>query len=348
METNSTLWQRFGEHIDETFIIVVLLLVALVALAVAVMFLDGVANYLQHLLGLNENGKYKALQTIGFCIAGVLLVWQAWAANKRADAMENTANSTAAGQQEERLKNAIEHLGHKKNTSVRISGAYELFHLAKDTENLRQTVLKILCAHIRQTAKGQTATDQTTHEKDCQAKHEKKPSEEIQCMLTLFFAQKDNIFKGCPINLQGSYLKGANLSKARLQNANLRDAQLQGANLFKAQLQGANLMETQLQGVSSQEADHFSSVRFESRIRDRIGEPSDLTGIIFAGGLQQEDLDTLCEGLSDGQAQALRKKLELHVGQPASNELPVNSGAKTGAYTREEAEQWIAEYNKAI
>ena len=29
-------------------------------------------------------------------------------------------------------------------------------------------------------------------------------------------------------------------------------------------------------------------------------------------------------------------------------ELPENSGAITGAYTAEEAEQWIAEYNEAM
>ena len=34
---------------------------------------------------------------------------------------------------------------------MRLGGAYELFHLAQDTEELRQTVLDILCAHIRQT-----------------------------------------------------------------------------------------------------------------------------------------------------------------------------------------------------
>ena len=349
MKTFLKLWQRFGEHIDETFIIVVLLLVALVALAVAVMFLDGVASYLQHLLGLNENGKYKVIQTIGFCIGGVLLVWQAWATNQRAKAMENTANSTAAGQQEERLKNAIEHLGHKKNASVRISGAYELIHFAKGTKDkglksLPQNVLTILCVHIRQ----------TTGEYKYKRAYGKKPSEEIQSLITLLFAQKHdlNVFENCPINLQGSYLNGADLKHAQLQGAILRDAQLQraklqganlkeaqlqgahlkhaqmqradlskaqlqGARLYKAQLQGATLYRAQLQGVSSQKVDHFSSVGFESRIRDRIDIDSDLDGIIFA---------------DDGW----------------QNELPPNSGAETGAYTQEETEQWIAEYQEAI
>ena len=37
-----------------------------------------------------------------------------------------------------------------------------------------------------------------------------------------------------------------------------------------------------------------------------------------------------------------------HVGKPESYELPGNSGAITGAYTEEDAEKWIAEYNEAM
>ena len=312
-------------------------------------------------------------------------IWLAWAANKRANAIDTTAKeqakateNTEAGQRQERLKNAIEHLGHDRD-SVRMGGTYELFHLAEDTEKLRQTVMDILCAHIRH----------TTGEDEYKEKHEAKPSEEIQSLLTLLFIQEHDVFTDCSIiNLQGSYLNGAILSQARLKKANLmeaqlqkadlrsaqlqetilRQAQLQGANLWWVQLQGATLMETklqgatlkhaklqeaplmeaQLQGVNSQEMLPILSAGFESEIRDRIGKPSDLTGIIFAGGLQQEDLDALCEDLSPKKAQALREKLIPHIGKPASHELPENSGAVIGAYTQKEAEQWIAEYNKAM
>ena len=468
---SSKLRRHFREHIDDILIRIVLLLVAL---AVAVMVSESVASCLRELLGLEQNEKYKVLKTIGFCIVGVLLVLQALAANKRAKAMEDTAReqanatkNTEKGQRQERLKNAIEHLGHNSN-SVRMGGAHELFHLAEDTEKLRQTLLDILCAHIRQTTGGD----------DYQKKHKTKPSEEIQGLLTLLFVQEHDVFKGCSINLQGSYLNGAtliqarlkranlwgahlqgadlmearlqeanlrqaqlqkanlwgahlqgaklweaqmqgaglrqarlqraglsetqlqganlwmarlqgatlwhaqmqgavlyqarlqwaDLSKAQMQEADLRYVQLQGANFFEVQLQGANLMEAklqgaifehvqlqgaklykaQLQGVSSLEAGHLPSATFEIRIRNRIGELSDLTGIIFIGGLREEDLDTLCEDLSDDQAQALREKLVPHVGKPASHELTSNSGAETSAYNQEEAEQWIAEYNKTM
>ena len=407
MKAISKWWQRSKKHIDN--IIFFLFVFLLVALAVAVMIWDSIACCLQELLGADK--KYDVLQTIGFCIAGVLLVWQAWAANKRAKAMEDTAReqakatenqakateNTEEGQRQERLKNAIEHLGHKRD-SVRMGGAYELFHLAKDTEDLRQTVLDILCAHIRQ-----TTTGQTTRGKDYQVEYKTKPSEEIQGLLTLLFMDEHDVFEDCSANLQGSYLNGATLVQARLKQANLRLAQLQGANLSMAQLQeaslneaylrgsdlssaklqvsnlknahlqgaslvfaqlqGTDLMNAQLQGASLVFAQLqgaslvFTQLQglsrsilkgFENQIRIRIGAPSDLTEIIFAGGLKQEDLDTLCEGLFAGQAQALREKLRPHVGPEVSHELPPDSGAETGVYSREEAEQWIAEYNKAM
>ena len=437
-------WQYFREHIDNILIIIGLLLVVL-AVAVAVEVPEKIVICLQELLGLSE--KDEVLKFIGFCIAGVVSIWLALSADKRANAMDSTAKNTEAGQRQERLKNAIEHLGHDRD-SVRMGGAYELFHLAKDIEGLRRTVMDILCAHIRQ----------TTGEDKYKEKHRAKPSEEIQGLLTLLFVEEHNVFENCSINLQGSYLNGATLRQARLKRANLwgaqlqgtnimeaqlqkanlrqaqlqkanllgtqlqgaklwkaqmqgavlsqarlqraglsetqlqeailwmaqlqeadlRDAQLQeailfgvqlqGANLFEVQLQGANLMETKLQGAvlkhvqlqeailykaklqgtSNLDADRLPSVGFESRMINRIGKDSDLTGIIFAGGLQEKDLDFLCRGLSDEKAQALREKLISHVGQPASNELPENSGAIIGTYTQEEAEQWITEYNKAM
>ena len=452
MKTFSKLGQHFKKHIDNIFFIFILLLLA--ALAVDVMDSDDTVRGLQELLGLNE--KYDVLKFIGYCVAGVVSIWLAWAANKRANAMDATAKNTEAGQRQERLKNAIEHLGHDRD-SVRMGGAYELFHLAKDTGDLRQTVMDILCAHIRQMTRG----------KDYQAEHKTKPSEEIQSLLTLLFTQEHDAFEDCSINLQGSYLNGANLSKTRLKNANLMEAQLQGAKLreaqleravlreaqlqraelweaqlqraelweaqlqgaslggaklqradlmtaqlqganlwwaqlqkadlsnaqlqevdlghaqmqradlrhaqmqgaklsaaqlqgaklsaaqlqgaklSKAQLQGADLSKVQLQGVNSQ-TDHIPSIWFENRIRDRIGKDSDLTGIIFSGGLELEDLDTLCEGLYDDQAQELRETLRPHVGKPVSHELPPNSGAIIGTYTQEEAERWISEYQAAM
>ena len=512
MKDFSKLRQRFWEPINEIPFIIRLLLGVLTVVTVAVFVSKSVEDCLQQLL----SEKYDVLKVIGYCVAGVVSIWLAWAANKRANAIDATAReqvnatkNTEEGQRQERLKNAIEHLGHSSD-SVRMGGAHELFHLAKDTKKLRQTVLDILCAHIRQTTTGQMIRG-----KNYQAEHKIKPSEEIQGLLTLLFMDEHNVFEDCSINLQGSYLNGATLNQARLKKANLRQAQLQkadlreawlqgadlreaqleradlreaqleradlrearlekadlreaklqradlgeaklqraklweaqlqgaklwraqlqkadlmatqlqgadlgvaqfqeadlsnaqlqevslscagmqganlskaqlqgadlteaemqeanlskaqlqGATLFEVQLQGANLMEAQLQGVNLglaqlQGADlratklqGVSSLEahpagFESKIRNRIGKPSDLTGITFSGGLQEEDLDALCEDLSAEKAQELRETLKNHVGKPASHELSSDRDAVIGTYTQEEAERWIAEYNKAM
>ncbi len=379
-------------------------------------------TWIFELVGVRQ--KYEVLKFLGIGMGGILLALQALASHRRAKAMEDAANqqakatrNTEQGQRQERLKNAIEHLGHKSD-SVRLGGAYELVHLAEDTEELRQTVLDILCAHIRW----------TTGENEYRETHKSKPSEEIQSLLTLLFVQQHEVFKGLCINLQQSWLNGANLQKARLENAvivgaslqeaNLREARLQGAELVQAHLQaadlfgahlqaaglgranlqgayvvqgrlqqawlveaclqgadirwahlqGANLKKAHLQaaefswtrlqaamlegthlhGAKSRFDDDWTAAPFAERIRESIGRESDLSGVIFEGGLSLERVDSLVKGLSDNAANELREKLESHIGKPESDQLPEDSRAITGTYTEEEAEKWIAEYEEAM
>ena len=446
--------------------LVVLLAVLLAAFA-GVMFSTCIQGLVGGFLGLPL--KNEILKFLGIGMGGVLLAIQAVMSYMRAKAMEDAANAQAGateqqakanenaemGLRQERLKNAIEHLGHASD-SVRLGGAYELFHLAEETKELRQTAFDMLCAYIRR----------TTGEAEYREKHESKPSEEIQSLLTLLFVQEHEVFKGLHINLQGSWLNGAALPSAHLKGANLReahlegadledghlqradledaklqganlqeahlegakfrsaqlqganlryaqlqradledaqlqradltwaqlqealfrntqlqeacllnaqlegadlgDAQLQGAYLMNAQLHGANLRYAQLQGtylslaalqgaylkdanlqgVISGVAEPFG--RFVERIRRLIGRESDLSIVTFAGGLSQARIDSLAADLSDEGAKRLREKLAPHIDQPESRELPEGSGAITGAYTAEEAEKWITEYERAM
>ena len=330
--------------VSALIVVLALLLVGLVGTFLAVMLWGGAAKCIVQLFGLEEGQKYEALKFLGIGMGGAVLALQAVIANKRAQAMENTAKAqadtakaqaqatqeqakanknTEQGQRQERLKNAIEHLGHSSD-SVRLGGAYELFHLAEDEDtaenkkDLRQTVLDILCAHIRR----------TTREPKYRDKYSSNPSEEIQSLLTLLFVQEHKVFTGrdININLQGSCLNGSNLNKARLEKANLRGAQLHGA--------------------SSNPGDLYES--FEAVINRRIGKQSDLSGAISAGGLTQEAVDFIGKGLPDEEAKKLREKLEAHIGESVSYDLPENSGAVRGRYTEEEADQWIAEYKTAL
>ena len=192
------------------------------------------------LLGVSEKDqpKYEALKFLGIGMGGILIALQALMSYKRAKAMEDTASHTEQGLRQERLKNAIEHLGHEKD-SVRLGGAYELFHLAEDNKDLKKTAFDMLCLHIRQ----------TTGEDEYQKKHKYKPSEEVQSLLTLLFVQEHEVFKDLQINLQGSWLNGADLREARLEKAILTEGHLQGANLSWAHLQGADLHRARLQGI---------------------------------------------------------------------------------------------------
>ena len=382
------------------------LLVGLLAVFGAVMA-SGDPEWAYGLFGAGE--KFRVLEFLGVAMGGVLLAIGAVIAHKRAAALERAAEAQAGaaqaqaaankgaedGRRQERLKNAIEHLGHASD-SVRLGGVYELFHLAKDTEDLRQTVLDILCAYVRRT------TGEAKYRKEYGA----KPSEEIQSLLTLLFVLEYATFEGCRVDLQGSWLNGAvlhqahlrvaDLSRTHLQGAKLHEAHLQGVDLFGAHLQGADLFRTYLQGADLsrthlQGAEFFgthlqgaklsaahlqgayfheahlqgaelSAARlqgttcgifdfessFATRIRQRIDRESDLSKVIFAGGLSREDVDFLVEDMRVEEAKPLQWTLKPHIGKPACHELPEGTKAEIGAYTEEEAERWIAEYEEAM
>ena len=246
-------------------VLIVLLIVLAIVFVVVMCFED--PKRIFNLLGVSEKEqpKYEVLKFLGISMGGILIALQALMSYKRAKAMEDTAKAqadaasaqadaaqaqarateeqaranenTEQGLRQERLKNAIEHLGHERD-SVRLGGAYELFHLAEDNKDLRKTAFDMLCLHIRQ----------TTGEKEYQEKHESKPSEEVQSLLTLLFVQDHEVFKGLQINLQRSYLNGANLREARLAKAVLSGTYLQGCDLHGAYLQGADLHGAYLRG----------------------------------------------------------------------------------------------------
>ena len=414
------LFSKIRDNLFSIFQAALIVLLVVLVIVFAVVMIPDCPKWIFNLLGIagTEEPKYEALKFLGIGMGGILIALQALMSYKRAKAMEQTAEAqadaakaqadavskTEQGQRQDRLKNAIEHLGHESD-SVRLGGAYELFHLAEDTEDLSQTVLDILCAHIRR----------TTGESEYREKHKSKPSEEIQSLLTLLFVQKHGVFTDLSVDLQGSWLNGAELSeadlrwarlsrahlqgtslseahlqeasffqarmqgaylvRARLDGARLYDAQLQGANLGVAWLRGADLWDAQLQGVNLATAQLQGAIlggvglqgayladaqmhgvgceedisdSFEQHMRQSIGQESDLSWVIFAGGLSEDDVDSLVKDLPDAQKKELREKLTPHIGKPESKKLPEDSGAITGSYTEEEAKKWIAEYEKAM
>ena len=251
------------------------LLFLFVALAVGFFYLASLDDpeWIANRLGVSKARlpKYEALKILGIGMGGLLIAIQAAIANKRANAMMQTAQAqarateeqakanvnTEQGQRQERLKNAIEHLGHDKE-SVRLGGAYELFHLARDTKDLRQTVLDILCAHIRR---------MTDEEGNYRAKHWSKPSEEVQSLLNLLFVQNHDVFGDFHVDLQGTWLKGANLQGARLDKADLTEAYLCGVALVGANLREANMTKVHLQKADLTKAQMQKAILRRTRMQ---------------------------------------------------------------------------------
>ena len=362
------------------------------------MFSDDFVTSLKPKLGLLR--KQELMTFLGLSMGGVLFALQAVIAHRRSKAMENNVGEqieankhVEEGLLQARLRDAIGHLGNMSE-SVRLGGAYELFHLANDNDNLRNSVLSILCAHIRA----------TTRAKKYRSQYACKPSEEIQSLLELVFVRNPEVFDGLFRDLGGSWLNGAYLRRARLDNAWLKDAYLRGANLIEAVLTGANLMDAQLQGAylvdtrldgaklwsahlqaatlenarmrgtdltdaDLQYADlshatmqaarldrtRMQAARFEETqmqgvhrsdrtgliqtIRQHVGKESDCETVIFAGKVEENEVDDMLEGVPELHKDLLRFALLPHVGKRASNIPP--SGVVTGRYTNKKAEEWI-------
>ena len=240
--TVKTIWNKIKEEPLLSFLI--FLLVLAFGAFVGVLCCECIAMYISKLLGLSFQ-KNETLKFLGISMGGILIALQALMSYRRAKAMEDAVEKTEQGQRQDRLKNAIKHLGHDKE-SVRLGGAYELFHLAKESEEMRESVFDILCAHIRR----------TTGENEYRKTYGSKPSEEVQSLLNLLFIKTPEVFKGLyiDIDLSGTWLNGSNLITARLEGVSLDDAYLRGANLMLAHLQGASLDGAHLQSASFEHA----------------------------------------------------------------------------------------------
>ncbi len=235
-------------------VLIALLVLALGAF-VCFLFIPGAAYSISAVLSLQQ--KADTLKFLGIGAAGILVALNALMSYKHAREMEAVAKGQAdaateqarasaeqarasrdaeRGLRHQRLHYGVEHLGHE-SIAVRLGGAYELFHLAQDTESLRQPVLDILCSHIRR----------TTEQDNYRRRYRSSPSEEVQSLLNLLFTSPRGICRGLRIDLQGSWLNGATLCTAYLCGANLAEARLQGADLVGAQLQGADLSWAHLQ-----------------------------------------------------------------------------------------------------
>lgn len=198
--------------------------------------------------------------TLTWSLSFILASLGIFVANKRAMALDKTAEAqakavaaTETGNRQQRFRDAVTHLGHKK-ASVRQGGAHTLFQMALENaeeENaekkaLRVSIAEILCSHIRE----------VTGDEKYQQDHKQKPSTEIQSLLQMLFTTRihgeeelDRFWEGIQPDLSGGYFCGLEIEKARFRNARLADAQFQRASLVMAQFQGADLYWVQFHGA---------------------------------------------------------------------------------------------------
>lgn len=223
------------------------------------------------LLGLDgvKLAKFQALEFMGVAMGGLIAALLAVAAYRRSKAMEDTILY-------DRMNIAVSHLGHKSD-SVRFGAVYELFHLAKDIKELRDTVLDIICTHVRQ----------ITSEGQYQRRYQQKPSQEIQNTVRLIFIDHGNMFRRFHANLRGAWLNGIDLSKGQLEEAVLTEARLNGANLRETCLRGAYLTNTKLRGADMRETDMQGADLVSAKMQGTDLKNADMQGAYLGGARLQ-------------------------------------------------------------
>ena len=194
----------------------------------------------------------------GFLAAAVLTQTM-----KRADAAKKALDQKKESNVQKTFSDGITYLGHESE-SVILGGIHSLLDLAKENNDYRPRVLKILCTHIKT----------TTAAEEYRKKYPKQPSTTIQILLdSLFKDEEYNIFtvdsaeKNYRADLSGAYLTGSELSGARLQGVTLAGAQMQGANLTEAQLQAADLTRAQLQEADLTRAQFQEALLMDAQLQ---------------------------------------------------------------------------------
>jgi hypothetical protein len=157
----------------------------------------------------------------------------------------------------ERFTKAVEQLGSDK-LEIKLGGIYSLERTAHEEKNYHWPVMEVLTSYVRRHAARNPLTEMESGEI---AAH---PELDIQAILDVIGRRSedhrtDEEVEYGRIDLSNTDLRGANLQGAYLREANLQGADLEGAYLREANLQGANLEIADLQravleGANLQEA----------------------------------------------------------------------------------------------
>ena len=205
-----------------------------------------------------EDSNLEWMKFYAYLVGGVVLIWQVRISNRRATALEKTAALGEKGNITERFKNAIEHLAND-SASVQIGGIYTLYHVAKEAGEYKETVLKILLAHLQKTLTRKAGTP-------------RKPSKVAAAIVDALFARRGEtpLFEAVDlshIDMSGFGFREANMydynlsticaaSELKITGAYFGDADLCGADLSYAicentDFNGAKCIGTRFIGISN-------------------------------------------------------------------------------------------------
>ena len=161
------------------------------------------------------------------------------------------------GQITERFTRAVDQLGNRDSTDVRLGGIYALERLARESRDDHGPIVEILTAYVREhTSILPEDFEQQLIEED-PVRYPEPPSADVQAALTVLGRRNTSYDPPLPwrLDLSGTYLPkaelaGTDLSRADLSYAVLDLARLDGAQLSHAVLRGARLAYTGLRGVN--------------------------------------------------------------------------------------------------
>ena len=153
-------------------------------------------------------------------LGGLLAIWGVVLLARRTANQDKQLTIQINKEIDDRFIAAVTLLG-SRESSARTGAIYSLYELAMESKKYRKQIAQILCSHIRS----------KTQEKEYQAEHKKRPSNEIQTAIDILFKDVNGV--------KGLYCQ--NFSQEReFPKANLSHAYLQGADFHYAKCREAD------------------------------------------------------------------------------------------------------------
>ncbi len=178
-------------------------------------------------------------------LGGMAVLVGSYIGYRNLKATEKTAKASEESQFNQRLAQAIEHLGSDK-LPIRLGGISSLEHVARDSEHHHRRCMEIMSSYLR------------THRRisDCQAEAKDNPADdEVQAIMTVISRRNWKYELDVPsldlknLDLHGLSLQGAYLEELPFDNSNLNGADFTGALLEEASFVNTSLERAKLSQV---------------------------------------------------------------------------------------------------